>query len=284
MYKIYYIKQNYLKYLMKHNVIKKIISNNIDYYFCSIGIKIADIDYIIPIYIYKNNSKIDPNSTILIEEKEHKISYLLKFNHMVPVINNDQFIYEPTVNTKHAKKLTSLLEYINNKNMIIDIYQKSREIYLQKFCNELEENCNDFRELEVLCYKFALYYNSNKDVLIPKSFYEHNDFSRLSELNDYCNKNKIDRKHRLILFQSESYVVEIIRHKSGSNFLVIEQWDIMNEKVPGSRQRPSIIAFKQIKRFNDILEMIEEYSYLPRNLGRIILQNKYKICVFSKVT
>ena len=57
----------------------------------------------------------------------------------------------------------------------------------------------------------------------------------------------------------------------------------MNEKVPGSRQRPSIIAFKQIKRFNDILEIIEEYSYLPRNLGRIILQNKYKICVFSKV-
>ena len=130
-------------------------------FLCGIVLKIAELEYYVPISSYKEE-KSESFLIVFEDDKYNKIKGSLRFNYMIPVPKDciEERIINDEKNINRKIFLQKQLEYINSN--INTIKNRAERTYLRVINNynpHLTENSCDFEFLEGKCREYILLSN-----------------------------------------------------------------------------------------------------------------------------
>ena len=251
---IYFMNENFMIFFRKNNLkemmdLNAIANKQSRPYVGFVGIEINGMQYAIPLTHNESNSyKPHHKYSILIPDENGNKLGILKINKMLPILNDNNFIENIDINNCSKKLINDLmteLEYLNQPHIYDKVHQLANEIYEHRYNateQELEKDTNlkfavDFKQAEILMYKYAfeLYDNNllEEEPLIPKHI-ANESLHEFSELKKYCEENNINSENKHIIYESEVYQIELLRHNNGDLELVEEIWDGTEEDEEGN--------------------------------------------------
>lgn len=286
--KVFNFNKNYYKFLII-NQLEEFLLKQERPYIGFVVIKINSVKYAIPLLSDENNKyrNFHKYSFLIPDENGNKLG-VLRINKMIPIIDNEHFIKPIDMNSldyQDGIRLFKELEFINQPHIYDKVHQLANEIYEKRYNATQEELANDtnlkfavdFKEAEILMYKYAfeLYDKQllDEEPLIPE-YIANESLYEFSELEKYCDENNINDEDRHIIYESEVYQIELLRHNNGDLKLIEEIWDGTENDENGNTMyiRPFINGLNDIcKRWtNQELKNMSKYELMEdikHNLG-----------------